>query len=204
MYAGAGPLLPPPAWARAPRQASVGAKTRSAAHGPISMTGGRMEFTIRGRHMDVTERLRAAAQEKVTRLTRHMDGCDEVEVQFLEERNPRISEKEVCEVTLRGHGQVIRAKAASSDPFTAVDRVVDKLSHQAEKVKTRQSRKGHRRSTVEAIPAGDQSFADEDEDEAEERPGSGQIVKVKRFDLKPMTPEEAALQLDMLGHTFYF
>ena len=154
--------------------------------------------------MDVPDRLRTAVQEKVTRLARHLDGWEEAEVQFFEERNPRISEKEVCEVTLRGHGQVLRAKASSSDPFTAVDRVVDKLSHQAEKVKTRQSRKGHRRSTVEAIPAGDQAFDDEDEDEAEERPGSGRIVKVKRFDLKPMTPEEAALQLEMLGHTFYF
>ena len=154
--------------------------------------------------MDVPDRLRTAVQEKVTRLARHLDGWEEAEVQFFEERNPRISEKEVCEVTLRGHGQVLRAKASSSDPFTAVDRVVDKLSHQAEKVKTRQSRKGHRRSTVEAIPPGDQGFADEDEDEAEERPGSGRIVKVKRFDLKPMTPEEAALQLEMLGHAFYF
>ncbi|MDQ4096934.1 MAG: ribosome-associated translation inhibitor RaiA, partial [Actinomycetota bacterium] len=155
---------------------------------------------------EVADAVRAVVQDKVSRLARHLDGWEEAEVQFFEERNPRISEKEVCEVTLRGHGQVLRAKAASADPYTAVDRVVDKLSHQIEKVKTRQSRKGHhRRGPVDF--GGDQHGPDQDrfdEDEAEERPGSGRIVKVKRFDLKPMTPEEAALQMEMLGHTFYF
>jgi putative sigma-54 modulation protein len=157
-----------------------------------------MEFTIRGRHMEVPDALRVAAQEKVTRLARHLDGWDEAEVHFLEERNPRISEREVCEVTLRGHGQVIRAKAASADPFAAVDRVVDKLAHQVEKLKTRQSRKGHhRRPPMDSAPP-------EPEDEGDDELGVGRIVKVKRFDLKPMTPEEAALQMDMLGHAFYF
>ncbi len=157
-----------------------------------------MEFTIRSRHMDVPEALRAAAQEKVNRLTRHLDGWETAEVQFLEERNPRISEKEVCEVTLRGvHGQVVRAKAASADPFTAVDRVIDKLSHQVERLKTRQSRKAtHRRAPVDSALPVDEEGDDDD--------GAGRIVKVKRFDLKPMTPEEAALQMDLLGHTFYF
>ncbi|MDQ3980473.1 MAG: ribosome-associated translation inhibitor RaiA [Actinomycetota bacterium] len=159
-----------------------------------------MEFTIRSRHMEVPDALRTAAQEKVTRLTRHLDGWDTAEVHFLEERNPRISEKEVCEVTLRGHGHVVRAKAASADPFTAVDRVVDKLAHQVERLKTRQSRKAaHKRPPIESVlpPAHE---GEEEEDEV----GTGRIVKVKRFDLKPMTPEEAALQMDLLGHSFYF
>lgn len=159
-----------------------------------------MEFTIRGRHMEVPERLRTAAQEKVARLARHLDGWEEAEIHFLEERNPRISEKEVCEVTLRGHGHILRAKAASSDPFTAVDRVVDKLSHQVEKLKTRQSRKGHHRHSS----VGSNGLAAAGGDDDDEAPRSGRIVKVKRFDLKPMTPEEASLQMEMLGHTFYF
>ena len=164
-----------------------------------------MEFTIRGRHMDVPERLRTAAQEKVTRLARHLDGWDEAEVHFLEERNPRISEKEVCEVTLRGHGQIIRAKAAAGDPFTAVDRVVDKLAHQVEKLKTRQSRRSHhRRQSVDSAGSTDGASAAGEDSDGEEESRSGRIVKVKQFDLKPMTPEEASLQMEMLGHTFYF
>ena len=156
-----------------------------------------MEFTIRSRHMEVPEALRSAAQEKVTRLARHLDGWETAEVHFLEERNPRISEKEVCEVTLRGHGHVIRSKAASADPFAAVDKVVDKLAHQVEKLKTRQSRKApHRRVPVDSAPP--------EEDDGEDERGSGRLVKVKRFELKPMTPEEASLQMDLLGHSFYF
>ena len=158
-----------------------------------------MEFTIRSRHMEVTDALRSAAQEKVIRLTRHLDGWETAEVHFLEERNPRISEKEVCEVTLRGHGHVVRAKAASADPFTAVDRVIDKLAHQVERLKTRQSRKAaHKRAPV------DSAFPTEDDDGEDDDLGTGRIVKVKRFDLKPMTPEEASLQMDLLGHSFYF
>ncbi len=167
-----------------------------------------MEFTIRGRHMEVPERLRSAAEDKVTRLARHLEGWDEAEVHFLEERNPRISEKEVCEITLRGHGQILRAKAAAGDPFTAVDRVVDKLAHQVEKVKSRQSRKGHhKRQPVDSADQADglaDVLADGASDDGEEAPGSGRIVKAKQFDLKPMTPEEASMQMEMLGHTFYF
>ncbi|MEW6153321.1 MAG: ribosome-associated translation inhibitor RaiA [Actinomycetota bacterium] len=157
-----------------------------------------MEFMVTGRHMEVPERLKAAAEEKVMRVVRHYDGWDEAEVRFLEERNPRITDKEVCEVTLRGHGHILRAKAAATDSFTAVDRVVDKLSHQVEKLKTRQSRKApHKRQPVDS----NGPVLDE---EGEDEQGFGRIVKVKRFDLKPMTPEEAALQMEMLGHTFFF
>ncbi len=158
-----------------------------------------MDLIIRGRHMDVPEKLRAVTEEKVTRLTRHMNGWDHAEVQFVEERNPRISEKEVCEVVLRGHGQIVRAKAAAPDPYTAVDRVVDKLTHQVEKLKTRQSRKGHHRARPGAV-----ELEDLDQEEEEEEGLSGRIVRVELFDHKPMTPEEAALQMQLRGQLFHF
>lgn len=173
-----------------------------------------MEMMISRRNMDLSESLRAAAHDKVTRVARHLDGWEEAEIHFFEEKNPRIADKEVCEVTLRGHGHVLRAKAASPDPFTSVDRVVDKLGHQVEKLKTRLTKRTHRAEAKEldakasaGLPAWApvegvslNGAAADDEDEA----GGGKIVKVKRFDLKPMTPEEAVLHLEMLGHTFYF
>ena len=79
-----------------------------------------MEVTIRGRNVEVTDRLRAAAEEKIARLSRHHEGWEHAEVNFFEERNPRISAKEVCEATLRGHGRIIRAKAASTDAASKV------------------------------------------------------------------------------------
>jgi putative sigma-54 modulation protein len=159
-----------------------------------------VEVTVRGRNVEVTERLRTAAQEKVSRLSRHHDGWEHAEIHFSEERNPRISAKEVCEVTLRGRGRIIRAKAASTDTFASLDRVIDKLEHQIEKLKSRLLSRSHpRRHPVDSgLPA-----AADDDDSGEEARGPARIVKTKRFDIKPMTPEEAALQMDVLGHDFY-
>jgi putative sigma-54 modulation protein len=161
-----------------------------------------VDVTIRGRNIEVSDGLRAAAQEKVSRLSRHLDGWEHAEVHFSEEKNPRISAKEVCEVTVWGHGHVIRAKAASSDAFASVDRVIDKLEHQMEKLKSRMQSRSHPRRPVDsghqdrlangAEPEGDETGANQ-----------SRIVKTKRFDIKPMTPEEAALHMDMLGHDFY-
>jgi len=158
-----------------------------------------VEVTVRGRNVDVTERLRTAAEEKVNRLARHHEGWEHAEVHFFEERNPRISAKEVCEATLRGHGRIIRAKAASADSLAALDRVVDKLEHQIEKLKSRLMSRSHpRRHSV------DSGLPEEDDDAATPEHGPPRIVKAKQFDIKPMTPEEAALQMDLLGHDFYF
>ena len=159
-----------------------------------------MEITIQCRNAEVPEPLRAMAREKVTRVSRHLDGCDQAEIHFFEERNPRISDREVCEVTLRGHGHVVRAKAAAPETLAAVDRVVEKLEHQVARLKTKQLRRSHpRASTIRLdghVPALDD---DGDPDDGEPR-----FVKSKSFSIKPMTPEEAALQMDLLGHDFYF
>jgi putative sigma-54 modulation protein len=158
-----------------------------------------VEVTVRGRNVEITDRLRTAAQEKVGRLSRHHEGWEHAEVQFFEERNPRISAKEVCEATLRGHGRIIRAKAASSDALASLDRVVDKLEHQIDKLKSRLISRSHpKRHHVELVPPG------EDDDERRGEQGPPRLVKTKQFDIKPMTPEEAALQMDVLGHDFYF
>lgn len=163
-----------------------------------------MDVTIRGRNVEVSDSLRATAQEKVSRLSRHLDGWEHAEVHFSEERNPRISAKEVCEVTVWGHGHVIRAKAASSDAFASVDRVIDKLEHQMEKLKSRLQSRSHPRRPVDSGHHDREPDADVDSPDGEGRPNQSRIVKTKRFDIKPMTPEEAALHMDMLGHDFYF
>ena len=157
-----------------------------------------MEVTIHGRNVEVTDRLRTATEEKVGRLSRHHQGWEHAEVHFIEERNPRISAKEVCEATLRGHGKIIRAKAASADSLTSLDKVVDKLEHQIDKLKSRLISRTHpKHHQVHSS-----SPVDDDDPEPAEQ-GPPRIVKSKQFDMKPMTPEEAALQMDVLGHDFY-
>jgi putative sigma-54 modulation protein len=158
-----------------------------------------MEVNIRGRNVELTDTLRAAAQDKVTRLSRFLDGIDHVEIQFFEERNPRIALRDVCEVTFTAHGHLLRAKASAADPFAAIDGVLDKLEHQIEKLKGKLIGRSHPRRHGSV-----NSTLQQDSDEEEIEPGQVRIVKNKSFAIKPMTPEEAALQMDLLGHDFYF
>jgi putative sigma-54 modulation protein len=160
-----------------------------------------MEVTIQCRHVELTDSVRAAAREKVLRLSRFLEGWDHADIHFSEEKNPRISAKEVCEVTLRGHGHVIRAKAAATDCLSAVDRVCDKLEHQVEKLKTRLRKRNHSKAPVTLVDGQVPTAAEVDDDEESASPT---IVKTKRFEIKPMTAEEALLQMDLLGHDFFF
>jgi putative sigma-54 modulation protein len=164
-----------------------------------------VDIAIRGRNVDVSEPLRAVVEQKVSRLARFVDGMERAEVRFSEERNPRIADREVCEVTVHGHGHVVRARATAGDTFAAVDRVVDKLEHQMIKLKG----KLVGRSQPRRVPLATDNHLEGDGGQggpgADAGPGEeARIVKTKRFSIKPMSPEEAALQLDLVGHGFYF
>ena len=157
-----------------------------------------MDISIQGRNVEVPDTLRDAVEEKLSRLNRFLDDMDRAEVRFLEERNPRISEKEVCEVTMHGHGHVVRARASAVDTYAAVDRVVDKLEHRIEKLKGKLAGRVHpRRSGSSNSHAPAPAEGDPDDE------GPPRIVRTKQFAIKPMTPEEAALQMELLSHDFF-
>ena len=105
-----------------------------------------MEITVSARHTDISPALRAAAEEKIGRLSRFLDGMDRAEVHFSEEHNPRIAAKEVCEVSLEGHGPHVRCKVAAADGFAAIDLAVEKLEHQLYKLKSKLVPRKARRS----------------------------------------------------------
>lgn len=158
-----------------------------------------MDVTVSSRHVELTAALRSAAEERIGRLTRFLDGMDRAEVHLFQERNPRFADKkDICEVTLEGHGHHVRAKVAAGDPFSAVDAAAQKLEHQLHKLKTklvgRSHPRAHTNGRVDAFaPLGDA-------DEAEE---PSTIVRTKTLAGKPMAVEEAVLQLELLGHDFY-
>ena len=83
-----------------------------------------MDIAVSSRHMEVSPSLRAAVIDKIGRLDRYVD-MDRADVHFSEERNPRIENKEICEVTLQGHGHYVRARVAAADPFAALDAAVE-------------------------------------------------------------------------------
>lgn len=170
-----------------------------------------MEITVSARHMDVSEALREVTVEKIGRLSRFLEGMDRAEVHFTEERNPRIAAKEVCEVTLEGHGHHVRCKVAAPDGFAAVDAAVEKLEHQLHKLKSKLKRHiadarrtGHGASAAAvADTVAPTAPATNGTDAADDGEVGPRIVKSKLHDLKPMTAEEAVLQLDLVDHDFY-
>ena len=171
-----------------------------------------MQIAVRCRNVEVPEHVRAAAQEKVTRLGRFLEGMDTAEVSFYEEKNPRIAERECCEVVMHGHGHVVRARATAVDTMAAVDRVVDKLGRQVRRFhEKRTDRKGPRPETAVIAANGtvdveasdlDLDLDEPDRDEATRDRLVG-LVRTKRFSLKPMDVDEAIEQMELLGHDFY-
>lgn len=169
-----------------------------------------MDISISSRHTPVTPRLEELVHEKIGHLDRFLDGLNVAEVHFEEARNPRISDKETCEVTVEGHGHHVRTKVSAPDPYTAVDLATAKLERQIRKLRTKLERRNHGRGQSlrdsETEPLGAvvtaEALAPEltDHDDAPEP----RIVKSKRFHLGPLTPEDAALKMDLLGHGFFF
>jgi ribosomal subunit interface protein len=101
----------------------------------------------------VSDEVRALTEEKVGRLGHLCPGLDRAEIHFSEERNPRIADRECCEVLIVGHGRSVRARAAGPVPLVAVDLVVEKLEHQLEKTKGRLVGRSHpRRHPADAAP----------------------------------------------------
>lgn len=166
-----------------------------------------MQVTVSRRNTEVPEALRVMAEEKIGRLGRFVDGLDHAEVHFSEHKNPRIAEKEVCEVTIEGHGHHVRCKVQAVDGFQAVDKAYEKLEHQLHKLKTKLNKRNHghpkAHKKIDALGAVAVVEADEPVDEPDEQP-LPQIVKAKRFAIHPMSADEAAERMELLGHGFFF
>ena len=174
-----------------------------------------MDVSISARHVNVTPRLEEVIREKIGTLDRFLDGLQHAEVHFDEARNPRIEDKEFLEVVVEGHGHHLRAKVNARDPFSAVDQATLKLERQIRKLRTRLQKRHHgdgrsiRTFDTAAImqdlsgqPAG--GVATIVEEEVVEDDVLPQVVKSKRFYLAPMTPDDAILKMDLLGHGFFF
>jgi putative sigma-54 modulation protein len=105
---------------------------------------------------------------------------------------------------MHGRGHIVRAKASAADALGAVDRVVDKLEHRMEKLKGKLVGRSHPRRHGNHDLDDDDAGAEADATDPTAVGSVTRIVKTKRFDIKPMTPEEAALQMELLGHDFFF
>ena len=154
-----------------------------------------MDIVVKGRHMDVSTDVRDYAEDKVGRVAHILNGLAmSTEVELYHERNRSIGEHEVAEVTLFTKGHVLRARESGADMKSAIDKVAAKLERQARRFKERVVDRHAGKGVTTATPV--------PEEEAESEPGPS-IVKTKQVDLKPMSAEEAMLQLELLGHDFF-
>lgn len=159
-----------------------------------------MQVHISSRRTNVSDRLQDLTRTKLGRLDKYVDGLERADVHFQEEKNPRISDKEICEVTLEGGGHRVRTKVTAPDPYTAIDLATEKLEHQLHKLKTKLHRHEHNGEATIRIES---SAPDEAAPASADDDNVSRIVKKKQFAIDPMTPEDAVLQMELLGHDFF-
>jgi putative sigma-54 modulation protein len=149
-----------------------------------------MRIIVSGKNIDITDALRNMAESKLERIDKLFGSEVDAQVTMSVERN-----RQIVEITIPlKNGVILRAEEATNDMYISIDNAIDKLHKQLEKHKTRIERqyRGHQSIRLENIP----DVEDTEHDEF-------RIVRTKRFPVKPMDPEEAVLQMELLGHAFF-
>ncbi len=161
-----------------------------------------MNLMVKGRNLVLTDAISGYAEEKIGKLGKYLANGTRCEVEMWTEKNPSISDSQVVEVTIFTKGPVIRAREASPDIYASIDLVFEKLERQVKKYRSKvvSHTKGGQKEAL--VSEGFMSSEDE-EPESEVDASTPLIVKTKHFMVKPMTPEEACLQLELVGHDFY-
>ena len=152
-----------------------------------------MDIQIAGKHFHVPERLHDYAEEKVSKLDRYLPTVQAARVELRQEQTRSAADRCIVEVTISGSGTVLRAQERAGDHFVAIDAAADALRRQARRFKTRVNKRNRGPKTSEALAP---------ELSVEEEP-PGSVVRRKRFGMKPMLPEEAIDEMELLGHNFY-
>ena len=156
-----------------------------------------MNVRVHGKNMQVSDELRELTLEKIEHAGRIFDDGGSTDVEFAERGNPRNSDGRFrVEITSHAAGHTVRVEADAYDDRTALDFAIDKYQRQLRKLKERLIQRSRTTPNKRLNP--DPSPSDEEEDERLH------IVRTKRFVMRPMAPEEAALQMEMLGHDFFF
>jgi putative sigma-54 modulation protein len=151
-----------------------------------------MKYTVTAKQMDLTDDLRLYAEKKVGKIDRLFRSESEAFVTFSRERG-----RFTAEVTLKNNGMFYRVKETTGDPFASVDSAVASIERQIRKNKTRLEKK------LRSGPIDWNDYAPAAAAADEEPEEDLTIVRTKTFEIKPMTPQEAVLQMNLLGHEFY-
>lgn len=147
-----------------------------------------MKFIILGKNIEVTPGLRSAVEEKIGKLERYFNPQTEVHVTLSVEK-----ERQKIEVTIPVKGNIIRSEQVSNDMYVSIDLVEEIIERQLKKYKNKlvdqkQSANFFKKEFIE------KEYMEEEDI---------QIIRNKKFDIKPMYPEDACIQMELLGHNFF-
>lgn len=148
-----------------------------------------MKFIVTGKNIDVTDALKEKAIKKVGKLEKFFNADTEVHITMSVQKN-----RQIVEVTIPFIGGLLRAQEENGDMYASIDKVVDSLEGQMRRNKTKISKRYHESD----LKFGDVTFEDSEDDTEAFR-----VVRSKKFPIKPMSIEEAILQMNMLGHSFF-
>ena len=147
-----------------------------------------MKFIIVGRNIEVTPALRSTVEEKIGKLGKYFNPDTEVHVTLSVEK-----ERQKIEVTIAVKGNIIRSEQFSNDMYVSIDLVEEIIERQLKKYKTKIVDKHQAGGSFSKMYV-ENDYVDEEE---------VRIVRTKRFDIKPMYPEDACIQMELLGHSFF-
>ncbi len=147
-----------------------------------------MKFIILGKNIEVTPGLKSAVEDKIGKLEKYFSPDTEVHVTLSVEK-----ERQKIEVTIPVKGSIIRSEQVSNDMYVSIDLVEEIIERQLKKYKTRITDRHHSAENFK------KEFLENDYMDDEEI----KIVRTKKFDIKPMYPEDACVQMELLGHGFY-
>jgi putative sigma-54 modulation protein len=153
-----------------------------------------MRLQVKGKNVEVSESIRSYAEQKLAKLEPQLNEATQVELELAVERNPSIAANQVAEATIWTKGPVLRAREASGDMRASIDQLTEKLLRQVKHYRERRSPRSRARGQSHQNAGGATMMPDETET---------QIVKTKQFAVKPMSAEEAVLQLELVGHDFF-
>ena len=153
-----------------------------------------MDVVVFGKHVEVSPELRAITLEKLERVGKFAGDVRRIDVDFSEHATRRASDSHSCEILVHLNKHLVKAHASSSEHLIALDLALDKVEHQMRKV---HERRVQRRNGKAARANGADAAPADDHDQGT------LIVKTKQFAVKPMDAEEAALQMELLGHDFF-
>jgi putative sigma-54 modulation protein len=152
-----------------------------------------MRLSVKGKNLEVSDSIKSYAEQKLQKLDPQLHELTQVELELAVERNPSISANQIAEATIWTKGPVLRAREASGDMRASIDQLTEKLLRQVKHYRDRRTRRPARSNG--GVPSGGVPVTGEEVEP--------EIVKTKQFAVKPMTPEEAVLQLELVGHDFF-